>query len=501
MDFFDQIFDATIGLDAKGEITYFNHQAVIFFKISPRIFKQKKELDEVFQTDSFDLKEWITNSLLSREATLSPEIKITIADKSESFVILKLIPIKRDQETSYALIFQDKTLENKLHLKYRQQVEELRKTHEQILMANKLATLGELTASISHEISNPLTIASGHCEVLAEILSESSSEQNEFVNSTVATIQESLERVNQIIKDMKSFLHKKEDKKEYCNLGDVIRNAQRWINGQENEHPIAVHIKDDSKAIVLANESKLEQVFLNLLKNSHDALIDSQINDPHVDIWFEFKNQQTLIHLKDNGPGIAKSLHENLFKPFNTTKDIGKGTGLGLSISAMIIESHHGTIELLDSDKGCHFLITLPAVELYSYSLSNVFEINPKQKKILVLDDEVSILNLLTHFLEGTGHHIIGSSTPIEALNLIEKANVDIVITDYNMPQMNGSEFSKELRAKGFHGPIYYLSSSENSDKYLSDKDQFQIAGMILKPFSKNDILSIIQSTVKGLPE
>ena len=499
MDFFDQIFDATIGLDEKGEINYFNHQAVTLFKLSPRIFKQKKHLNEILKTESFDLNAWIETSLKLDETTLSPEIKITtLSEHSDYFVILKLIPLQLPQGRCFALLFQDKTLENKLHIKYRHQVEELRKTHEQILMANKLATLGELTASISHEISNPLTIASGHCEVLAEILE--SSNPDEFVTSTVSTIQESLERVNQIIKDMKSFLHKKEDKKEYCNLSDVIRNAQRWINGQENEKPISVNITDDSKAIVLANESKLEQVFLNLLKNANDALVESNTSDPQVDIWYEFKNHQTLIHFKDNGPGIPNALKDKLFKPFNTTKDMGKGTGLGLSISSMIIESHHGTIELIDSDKGTHFLISLPSVEVYSYSLTNMFEINHAKKKILVLDDEVAILNILTHYLEGTGHQIIGSSTPLEAINLIEKANVDIVITDYVMPQMNGTEFSKQLREKGFNGPIFYLTSTDHSDKFQADKDQFQIAGMITKPFKKEDILNIIQATVKGMP-
>lgn len=497
---FDQIFDATIGLDIKGKITYFNHQAASFFKLSPRLLKQKENIDEIIHTDDFKLSEWIATALVSFEVAISPEIQITLQHDPTSYhVILKLIPIIQDNGTQFALIFQDKTLEYKLHLKYKEQVEELRKTHEQILQADKLTTLGELTASISHEINNPLTIASGHCELLNEVLlSPAPLEQFDFLKLTASTIQESLERVNQIIRNMKSFLHQKEDKKEYCNLRDIIENANRWVRG-EDQNNITLEIEDEANSIVLANGLKLEQVFLNLLKNATDALIESQTLDPKIKIEFEFKDHQILTHIKDNGPGVPLELRENLFKPFGTTKASGKGTGLGLSISSKIIESHQGSIQLLESDSGSHFLITLPSIEKYSYSRTDIFNIDGIRKKILILDNEALILNLMNGFLQESGHHIIGSSSPEEALDLLDKAKIDIIITDYQMPQMNGSQFAKALRAKGFKGPIFYMTGAQNLEVFNSDKQKYQISGMILKPFHKDEILKVINSTVKGL--
>ena len=501
LETFDQIFDATIGLDIKGQIIYFNHQAVSFFKLSPRLFKQKKFLEDIFTTEDFNVSDWIDKSLLSFEVSLSPEIQITLSsDSSQYFVILKIIPIQTSEGNRFAIIFQDKTLEHKLHIKYKDQVEELRKTHEQILQADKLATLGELTASISHEINNPLTIASGHCELLNEVLhSKEPLSKLDFLKLTGSTIQESLDRVNQIIKNMKSFLHKKEDKKEYCNLLTIIENAHRWVRGQESEHKIKVDVENCQNAIILANSLKLEQVFLNLLKNASDALIEDKTPNPCIEINFEFKEHQVFIHIKDNGPGVPDHLKADIFKPFSTTKESGKGTGLGLSISAKIIESHQGTIQLLDSHQGSHFLICLPSIEKYSYSRTDIFQIDQLKKRILILDNEALILNLMSGFLEETGHHIIGSSSPEEALDLLSKANIDIILTDYTMPAMNGSQFSKQARLKGFDGPIYYMTGRQNIEKYNVDKQKYKISGVILKPFNKDEIVRIINSTVKGL--
>lgn len=396
--------------------------------------------------------------------------------------------------------FKDKTLEHNLHSKYKDQVEELRKTHEQIIQADKLSTLGELTASISHEINNPLTIASGHCELLNEgLTSKDPLAKLDFLKLTATTIQESLDRVNQIIKNMKSFLHKKEDKKEYCNLLTIIGNAHRWVKGQDPENKAILNVENCENAIVLANSLKLEQVFLNLFKNSYDALIESQTANPKIEINFELKDHQVYIHIKDNGPGIPAKLKEDLFKPFSTTKESGKGTGLGLSISAKIVESHQGTIQLLDSQTGTHILITLPSIEKYSYSRTDFFQVDQLKKHILVLDNEALILNLMNNFLEETGHYIIGSSSPEEALDLLGKANIDIILTDYTMPTMNGSQFSKQARSKGFTGPIFYLTGSQNIEKYNADKTKYNIKGIILKPFNKDGIIRIINSVVKGL--
>ncbi|HLW56689.1 MAG TPA: ATP-binding protein [Bacteriovoracaceae bacterium] len=497
---FDHIFDAAIGLDIKGQITYFNHQAISFFKLSPRLLKQKKYLEEIFRADDFDISEWVDKSLLSFEVNLSPEIQITLFHEPVTyFVILKVFPVETPEGNRFIIIFQDKTIEHNLHNKYRDQVEELRKTHEQIIQADKLSTLGELTANISHEINNPLTIASGHCELLNEGLSSSDPMAKiDFLKLTATTIQDSLDRVNQIIRNMKSFLHKKEDKKEYCNLLTIIENAHRWVKGQEKEE-ITLHIDNCENAIVLANGLKLEQVFLNFIKNSYDALIESQTKNPTIKISFELKDHQVLIHIQDNGPGIPEHLKGDLFKPFSTTKETGKGTGLGLSISAKIIESHQGSIQYIDSPQGAHFLISLPSIEKYSYSRTDFFQIDDLKKRILILDNEALILNLMSGFLEETGHYIIGSSSPEEALDLLEKANIDIILTDYTMPSMNGSQFAKQARLKGFLGPIYYMTGSQNIEKYNADKNKYKISGVILKPFHKEEIVRIINSAVKGL--
>ena len=501
---YDHLFDPVLVVNLKREIVYFNHQSNIFFKLSPRMLKQKSFVTQICDSLDLDLEEWLSKALLSFDVLISPEIKLSIPHETDLnyHVVIKLIPIQTDKSANFAIVFHDLTVEKNLHLKYRDQLEELKKTHGQILQADKLTTLGELTATISHEINNPLTIAAGHSEIIKDMLTlpniESRIPRIQNANNTVL---ESLERVNQIIKNMKDFLHQSEDEKEYCDMDQLVDAAIEWVQPAAKKANIQIKKQIKVKSVALVNRIKLEQVIINLIKNSIDALVESgKTENAQILIGLSKSDadHQTFIDVLDNGPGLTAGMKDNLFKPFHSTKDAGSGTGLGLSICQKIIESHKGRLELVDSKIGCHFRIRLPLIELYSYTRNDRSLSGSKaQKKILVLDNEVQILNVLNSFVHEEGLVFIGSSDPHSSLNFLEKANVDLVITDISMPVMSGTDFSTKARELGYQGPILYMSSSKNIEQYNKDQSVLNISGVVVKPFTKEDVMQTIRVALK----
>lgn len=501
---FDHLFDPVIVVNLKKEMVYFNHQASIFFKLPPRVLKQKNNLIQICESADIDIENWLSKALLSFDVQISPEIKLHLPHDpdTEYFIIMKLIPVQTANGANFAVVFHDMTVETNLHLKYREQLEELKKTHSQILQADKLTTLGELTANISHEINNPLTIAAGHSEIIKDYL-KSPAPLNKLTQMQNAnqTVLDSLERVNQIIKNMKDFLHQSEEQKEYCNLSDLIDSGIEWIQPAARKAGVTINKDVQGNSVALVNRIKVEQVIINLIKNSVDAIADASLQKGEVKIVLSKSDsdQQTYIDVIDNGPGMPATIKNNLFKPFQSTKDAGHGTGLGLSICSKIIESHRGRLELIDTTSGCQFRIKLPLIEVYSYTRNDKsLSTNKQQKRILVLDNEVQILNVLNTFVSADDLVFIGSSDPADALAFLQKADIDLIVTDFHMPSMNGSEFAYKARGSGYTGPILYMTSSKFIDQFNKDKKDLDISGLIVKPFSRDDVMKTIHSALKS---
>lgn len=448
---FDHIFDATIGLDLKGNIIYFNNQALIFFKLSLRQFRQRSTVEELFVSTDTDIHKWISDALISFGLKVSEETHIKfLHDDTESTVVIKMIPVEAEEGNRFALVFQDKTLEHTLHSKYREQVENLKQAHNQIVQADKLATLGQLTASISHEINNPLTIATGHAEILTDLLDGPNPlEQLDLLKMTAKNISESLDRMNKIVINMQSFLSNQEDPKSYCNVTDIINNAARWVKAQYDGHDINVKINCANNPILLANPLKAEQAVLNIVKNACEALIFSNTPNPTINIQTTFKQNHIVISIADNGPGIPEEIKPNLFKPFSTDKKAGKGTGLGLSICSKIMASHKGTAKLLDSKIGAHFILAFPCSENYSYLLSG-----NRPNKVLVIDSNVDFLNETNSILNARNISMIGSNNIEQSLSLLEKARINSVILNPKVSESAAVQLQKTQL------PIYELDDS-----------------------------------------
>ena len=216
---------------------------------------------------------------------------------------------------------------------------------EQARHTERLTSVGELAVSIAHEIRNPLTII--------KMLFESGENLNDRDREVIS---EELHRMNKIITNLLDFTRSKENARERCRVRKILRNALILLERDFEKKQISV-TADLAEGLpkILADPVQVQQVFLNLLLNASEAMI----NGGKIHIQTQLVNNFVEIVICDNGPGLPQSVRRNLFTPFTTTKP--KGLGLGLSIVKRIIDSHGGEIRLISEvGYGTEFTIRLP---------------------------------------------------------------------------------------------------------------------------------------------
>jgi signal transduction histidine kinase len=248
---------------------------------------------------------------------------------------------------------------------------ELKKAQEEIIRAEKLASVGRLSAGIAHEIGNPIGIVMGYLELLKQ-KDTTDSEKEEFIQRT----EDEIERINTIIRQLLEISRPSKTGLKVVAVHDLIDDIAQVLNVQPLMSNMELKcILEAQNDTVLADATQLRQVFLNLIINAADAIssTDNTVNGKLViksDLISEKQEQAEIprqllrITFSDNGPGISENDIGNIFDPFYTTKDPGKGTGLGLSVSFMIVQGFGGEMTVhSEKGDGTSLMIILPVIE------------------------------------------------------------------------------------------------------------------------------------------
>jgi two-component system sensor histidine kinase PhcS len=266
---------------------------------------------------------------------------------------------KRQQieESNRRLAAQNTVLENTLV--------QLKETELQLVQSEKIASLGRLSAGIIHEINNPINFATTGIYVLRKQGQALARESPEEFSEVLNDVDEGLQRVKNIVSDLRTFTHPDSVLRDPVKLADVINASLRFLS---NEWKDKVQIEQTVAAdlVCLANKNKLTQVFVNLIQNALDALKNKAPGPDaaHIRIAGQKVDRKIIITVRDNGEGIESPNLARIFDPFFTTRDVGKGMGMGLSICYRILQELEGSISV-SSERGkyCEFKIELPAVE------------------------------------------------------------------------------------------------------------------------------------------
>lgn len=242
---------------------------------------------------------------------------------------------------------------------------DLQHAQQEIIRAEKLASVGRLAAGIAHEIGNPIGIVLGYLEMLKQDDLDPD-DKNDFLKRT----EEEVQRINTVIRQLLDLARPKKSETADISLHDVIEDIVAVMGLQPIMSDIRIELDLQAQNDqVRGNADQIRQVFLNLLLNAADAIKGQKdrlngrikVRSKVVETVHEQRKPCLQLQFEDNGAGIAPEQLENIFDPFYTTKEPGKGTGLGLAVSFMIIEGLGGTISARSKmDQGAVFTIELP---------------------------------------------------------------------------------------------------------------------------------------------
>ncbi len=387
----------------------------------------------------------------------------------------------------------------------------VKQLRQQLMQAQKMQSVGNLAGGVAHEFNN---ILAGICGYAALGLKE---ETQPALRQFFQYIADLGDRAAKLTRQLLTFARRPALVRQMVELEELVRSTLSLLTPTiRNELRLEVDTNGD-RLLVEADSNQLQQALINLAINAKDAMPESGV------ITFRVSRQiladtgpghpepippgdYAVVEVSDTGCGMTPEVLSQALDPFFTTKEIGKGTGLGLPLVYGIVRGHHGYLDIQTlPGQGTRIGLYLPRlspIEPASDSAERLVvsetpaEPGPR-RRILVIDDEPAVRQVVQRFLEVAGHEVTPASSAAEVFQKLaqEVANVDLVVQDWLIPKENGMETFQRLQALRPGLPIIILSG------YLHDELAAQllsqgVADVIRKPFHMTDLWSSINGTL-----
>ena len=332
-------------------------------------------------------------------------------------------------------------------------VTDRKKVEAQLLVADRMVSVGTLAAGVAHEINNPLAAVMANLEIGIKVLGMIADRPGgppelARLDQQMKDALDASERVRHIVRDLKIFSRGGEEVNGPVDVQKVMESTLRMA-WNEVRHRAKVVKSYAPIPPVQASEARLGQVFLNIVVNAAQAMSEGQADRNELRVKTALEDERVVVEIADTGPGIPPEVMRRLFTPFVTTKPVGTGTGLGLSICHRIVTELGGEIGVhTNPGRGTVFRIYLPlAEEDIKASQPVVLDDGPaaRRGKIMVIDDEPMIATVVQRSL-ASEHDVVGVHRAREALaRIIAGERFDVILCDLMMPEMTGMEFHGEL--------------------------------------------------------
>lgn len=377
------------------------------------------------------------------------ELRLVVGGGGVRDVEVTTAPITFDHVPRVLLVLRDET--------------ERKRMGAQLLLADRMASMGTLAAGVAHEVNNPLGYAMANVDYALEELRalqtdlqadagpEETAARLARARAKVASLSEALrearqgaDRVRQLVRDLKTFSRADDERQGPLDVRRVLESA---INMAYNEVRHRAHlVKDFAPApLVAANDARLGQVFLNLLVNAAQAMPEGEADVRRIRVTTRADGQgRCVVEIADTGCGIPPENLKRIFDPFFTTKP-GIGTGLGLSICQNIMTALGGEISVTSEvGKGTTFRVTLPATNETTpdspVPTSSALSPTGARARVLVVDDEPMMARAVQRLL-GSEHEIVATTDPTVAVELVRSGKrFDVILCDLMMPVLSGMD-------------------------------------------------------------
>jgi two-component system NtrC family sensor kinase len=348
------------------------------------------------------------------------------------------VPFSRGAQRLALIIFVDIT-------EMKRAEQEIARQREALHQADKISAFGSLLASVAHELNNPLAVVVGRAAMLAEADLEPS------VADAVDRIRTAAERCARIVKTFLAMARQQAPARLLVRIDQLVDASLDLLGYGLRSAGIRVvrqHAEDLPRT--LADPDQLGQVFNNLITNATQAMVgwdgarELRITSEHAP-----QPGQIRVVFQNSGPAIPEDLRARIFDPFFTTKPEGAGTGIGLAVCRGTVEAHGGTIAAVSPPGGgAAFVITLPVTRPEGRTGPEVaHHLEPAAPaRVLVVDDEEEIRNLLSEILSRDGHLVERAANGNEALARLAERRFDLVVSDLLMPGLDGPGLYERLR-------------------------------------------------------
>ena len=373
--------------------------------------------------------------------------------------------------------------------------EERGRLENQLRQSQKLEAIGTLAGGIAHDFNNVLSAIMGYTELAQAGLTMGKQPTMELDNVMAAAV-----RARDLVRQILSFSRQSGHMLQAMELKPLIVEALHMIRASI---PATIAIEENLKAQhrqILADPVQMHQVLMNLCTNAYQAMDESggtirvgltQVTvDKGADEGYLGMDggDYLLLTVSDNGPGMDSKTRERIFEPFFTTKEAGKGTGMGLSVAHGIITAHHGAIKVESRPgAGATFMVYLPVFAGQKDGApSQASHSTPRgHGRILMVDDEKSLVEVGCRALEHLGYQAVGTTSPNEALQLFkdDPRSFGLVITDYTMPQTTGIKLAEQLLAIDPELPII-LCTGYSEHISAQQSRRLGISQLLIKPIN-----------------
>lgn len=370
---------------------------------------------------------------------------------------------------------------------------------EQLIQSQKMESVGQLASGVAHDFNNLLGSIYGAIEILRKKYAPSDQNLKKYID----ILDESAQRAAELTSQLLTFSRQHESNVKPARLNDIVNDAMKILTRSIGKNIKVESVLDPTLYTIEVDIGQIESVIINLSINSRDAMPSGgvlRIETSNVEF-----TPQTIRHIaeaqpgkyacmtvSDTGAGMDRDTQRRIFEPFFTTKPIGKGTGLGLSIVYGIVKNHKGFINVYSElGRGTTFRLYFPATDKVPVdeTVTAPKEIPHGTERILIIDDETTLLDLTREILEGLGYEVLTAEGAHAGIDAYREhcTDVDLVILDMLMPEMTGDEVFPILKSIN-PDVIVLVATGLSIGEKVDDIISMGANDVVGKPYSVDDL-------------
>jgi nitrogen-specific signal transduction histidine kinase len=358
--------------------------------------------------------------------------------------------------------------------------------------AQKMDAVGQLAGGVAHDFNNLLTVIVGYADIALMRNPDSSAAE-------IGEIRRAADRAAELTQQLLTFSRRQIVQPRVVDLNEAVAETARMLERLLGDHVTLALELHTEPVLAEIDPGQLEQVIVNLAVNARDAMASGG----ELVVTTSVTDSNAVIEVRDQGAGMDENTRLRVFEPFFTTKEVGQGTGLGLSTAYGIVHQAKGVIELESSiGHGTLVRIVLPRSERELPTGQPEAPSVPRPlggERILLVEDEDAVRDLVATSLESCGYDVISAATPARALQAADKHEFDLLLTDVMMPHMNGQELANRLRASRPRLNVLYMSGHA-SHVLHEDGELDEATNFLQKPFALDTLARKVRDALDSRP-